>query len=330
MNGLLINFYILDIINQLKIKIMKNITFLLFLMGGVLFAQQPKSFSELSSQNQINEFNGETATIISNGAQGIIATYVAKVLFDIGLDENCSEPTVTYEDFLGGPAGILDCGPIMSSDGDSCYAAGELQSGFQLLSSNGGNTVSIPAGAIGNTDPLAGAITFADYTIVEFTPNIYAVAMDIWENNFPLTDIRVYGESGDLIETIQLNVPVNIQVFFGMIADEPISRIEIQGEQDSGELIGNFYFGATCEALSVNDNILSQLSIYPNPSSDIITINTPSGVEIISINLYDVLGNVVLNQTSNNQINISSLATGIYLLNINTTAGSIAKKIARK
>lgn len=330
MNGLLINFYILDIINQLKIKIMKNITFLLFLMGGVLFAQQPKSFSELSSQNQINEFNGETATIISNGAQGIIATYVAKVLFDIGLDENCSEPTVTYEDFLGGPAGILDCGPIMSSDGDSCYAAGELQSGFQLLSSNGGNTVSIPAGAIGNTDPLAGAITFADYTIVEFTPNIYAVAMDIWENNFPLTDIRVYGESGDLIETIQVNVPVNIQVFFGMIADEPISRIEIQGEQDSGELIGNFYFGATCEALSVNDNILSQLSIYPNPSSDIITINTPSGVEIISINLYDVLGNVVLNQTSNNQINISSLATGIYLLNINTTAGSIAKKIARK
>jgi len=309
---------------------MKNITFLFFLIGGVLFAQQPKSFSELSNQNQINEFNGETATVISNGAQGIIATYVAKVLFDIGLEENCSEPTVTFEDFLGGPAGILDCGPVMSSDGDGCYAAGELQSGFQLLSSNGGNTVSIPAGAIGNTDPLAGAITFADFTIVEFTPNIYAVAMDIWENNFPLTDIRVYGESGDLIETIQVNVPVNIQVFFGMIADEPISRIEIQGEQDSGELIGNFYFGATCEALSVNDNILSQLSIYPNPSSEIITINTPSGVEIISTNLYDVLGNVVINQTTNNQINISSLATGIYLLNINTTAGSIAKKIARK
>ena len=309
---------------------MKNITFLFFLTGGILFAQQPLSFSELSNQNQINEFNGETATVISNGAQGIIATYVAKVLFDIGLDENCSEPTVTFEDFLGGPAGITDCGPIMSSDGDGCYTAGELQSGFQLSSSNGTNTVSIPAGAIGNTDPLAGAITFADYTIVDFTPNIYAVAMDIWENNFPLTDIRVYGESGDLIETIQLNVPINIQVFFGMIADEPISRVEIQGEQDSGELIGNFYFGATCEALSVNDNILSQLSIYPNPSSEIITINTPSGVEIISTNLYDVLGNVVLKQTTNHQINISSLATGIYLLNINTTAGSISKKIARK
>ena len=39
-----------------------------------------------------------------------------------------------------------------------------------------------------------------------------------------------------------------------MIADEPISKIEVQGEQDSGELVGNLYFGATCEALSVNDN----------------------------------------------------------------------------
>ena len=74
---------------------MKNITFLFFLTGGVLFAQQPLSFSELSNQNQTNELNGETATVISNGAQGIIATYVAKVLFDIGLEENCSEPTVT-------------------------------------------------------------------------------------------------------------------------------------------------------------------------------------------------------------------------------------------
>jgi len=60
-----------------------------------MFAQQPQSYLELSNQNQTNEFNGETATVINNNSQGIIATYVAKVLFDIGLEENCSEPTVT-------------------------------------------------------------------------------------------------------------------------------------------------------------------------------------------------------------------------------------------
>lgn len=309
---------------------MKKITLLSFFIGGFLFAQQPQSFTELSNQNQTNESNGQVATVISNGTQGIIDTYVAKALFDIALNDNCSDPTVSFEDFLGGPGAITDCGLTMSSAGDGCYAAGELEEGFVISSSNGLNTVSIPAAGIGNTDPLAGAITFAEFTAVDFTPNVYAVAMDIWENSAPLTDIRVFGESGDLIETLQVDIPVGIQVFFGLIADEPISRIEVQGEQDSGELIGNFYFGATCEALSINDNALSQLSIYPNPSSNVININTPSSVEIISTELYDVLGNVVLRGTDNKEINISNLSTGMYLLNITTNQGSISKKVFRK
>ncbi len=184
---------------------------------------------------------------------GIITTYVTKVLFDIGLEENCSGSTVTYEDFLGGPTEILNCGLTISNAGDGCYDPGELEIGFQISASNGSDTVSIPAGALGNADPLAGAITFAEYTIIEFTPSVYAIAMDLWENNFPLTDIRVFGETGDLIETIQWDVPINTQVFLGMIADVPISKIEIQGEQDGGELIGNLYFGA-CEALPDVDN----------------------------------------------------------------------------
>mgnify|MGYP003781528791 CR=1 FL=1 len=308
---------------------MRKITLFFIFVGGIMFAQQPQSYLELSNQNQTNEFNGETATVINNSSQGIIATYVAKVLFDIGLEENCSEPTVTYEDFLGGPIEILNCGPTMSNAGDGCYDPGELEIGFQISASNGSNTVSIPAGAIGNTDPLAGAITFAEYTVVEFTPNVYAIAMDIWENNFPLTDIRVFGETGDLIETIQVNVPTNLQVFFGMIADEPISKIEVQGEQDSGELVGNLYFGATCEALSVNDNILSQLSVYPNPTNDIVTIKMPLNIEVVSMKLFDVLGNLVLKNANTTRLDVSNLSSGLYLLDITTTVGSITKKIVR-
>jgi hypothetical protein len=217
----------------------------------------------------------------------------------------------------------------MSNAGDGCYDPGELEIGFQISASNGSNTVSIPAGAIGNADPLAGAITFAEYTVVEFTPNVYAIAMDLWENNFPLTDIRVFGETGDLIETIQVNVPTNLQVFFGMIADEPISKIEVQGEQDSGELVGNLYFGATCEALSINDNILSQLSVYPNPTNDIVTVKMPSNIEVVSMKLFDVLGNLVLKNANTSRLDVSNLSSGLYLLDITTTAGSVSKKIVR-
>ena len=236
---------------------------------------------------------------------------------------------MTYEDFLEGPIEIFDCGLTMSNAGDGCYDPGELEIGFQISASNGSNTVSIPAGAIGNADPLAGAITFAEYTVVEFTPNVYAIAMDLWENNAPLTDIRVFGETGDLIETIQVNVPTNLQVFFGMIADEPISKIEVQGKQDSGELVGNLYFGATCEALSINDNILSQLSVYPNPTNDIVTVKMPSNIEVVSMKLFDVLGNLVLKNANTSRLDVSNLSSGLYLLDITTTAGSVSKKIVR-
>ena len=309
---------------------MKKITLLSFFIGGLLFAQQPQSYAELSNQNQANESTGQVATVVVNGAQGIIDTYVAKALFDIALVDNCSDPTVSFEDFLGGPGAITTCGTVMSSAGDGCFAAGELESGFDIQASNGSDTVYIPAGAIGNVDPLAGAGTFAEYTIVNFGPNVFAVAMDLWENNDPSTDVRVYGASGDLIETVTVDVPTNIQVFFGLIADEPISKIEIEGANESGELFGNFYFGATCEALSINDNALSQLSVYPNPSSNVININTPSSVEIISTELYDVLGNVVLKGADSKEINVSNLSTGMYLLNITTNQGSISTKVFRK
>ena len=309
---------------------MRKITLFFMLISGIVLAQQPQSYLELPDQNYTNEFSSETTTVTNNSSQGIIATYVAKVLFDIGIEENCSESTVTYEDFLGGPLEILDCGLTMSNAGDGCYDPGELEIGFQISASNGSNTVSIPAGAIGNADPLAGAITFAEYTIIEFTPSVYAIAMDLWENNFPLTDIRVYGETGDLIETIQWDVPTNLQVFFGMIADEPISKIEVQGEQDSGELVGNLYFGATCEALSVNDHILSQLSVYPNPTNDIVTIKMPPNVELVSMKLFDVLGNLVLKNANLTQLDVSNLSSGLYLLDIITTAGTVSKKIVRK
>jgi len=43
--------------------------------------------------------------------------------------------------------------------------------------------------------------------------------------------------------------------------------------------------------------------------------------------MIDILGNLVLSSKSTKNINVSSLADGVYMLNIKTEIGIVAKKI---
>jgi hypothetical protein len=82
--------------------------------------------------------------------------------------------------------------------------------------------------------------------------------------------------------------------------------------------------------LGVDDNALSQISIYPNPSSDVVNIKVPSSIEITGSALYDVLGKRTGVQVNNGVLDISSLARGVYLLNVETTAGTLTEKIIKR
>ena len=70
---------------------------------------------------------------------------------------------------------------------------------------------------------------------------------------------------------------------------------------------------AACTATNVNETN-SNLTIYPNPVKDVLTIN---GI-YESVDIYDIYGKIVLTSNAKKTINVSSLASGIYMLNINT------------
>jgi len=84
------------------------------------------------------------------------------------------------------------------------------------------------------------------------------------------------------------------------------------------------------DALSVNDNLLSEVSVYPNPASDVINVRVPSGLEIQNVTVYDLLGKDTGLRISNGQININELSRGVYMLNIQTTAGNVTEKIVKR
>jgi len=304
---------------------MKKITLFFMMVSAAAFAQSG-SYLDATPQEPSGNTNG---LAIITQSEGVIDTYDNLTDFNDNLIIFCVDTTLTSEDFTGGPAGITDCGLTISSGGDSCFGAGEIEDGFVTEASNSTTLINIPPGAIGNTDSLIGATTFAEYTIINFDPNVYAVAMDIWENNDPNTEVRIFDAGGTLIETLQVTTPTNAQTFFGFIADEPISKVELQGSNDSGELFGNFLYGAECLIIGVDDNLLSQVSLFPNPATDIVNIQLPNTVEMKSIAVYDVLGKVVVNSATNNQINVSQLNHGVYMVNIETNQGTVTKKIIK-
>ncbi|GHC55742.1 T9SS type A sorting domain-containing protein [Ulvibacter litoralis] len=312
---------------------MKKITVIFLFAFGTTFAQQAESFSEVlsNSSTTVQTTSNQEAVVISggDGAESIIDTYTTLNGFSDAVGDNCSDTTLTSEDFAGGPSGITECGIVISNAGDGCYAAGELELGFDVMASNSTNVISIPGGAIGNVDPLVGANTFTEYTIINFAPDVYAVGMDLWENSDPSVDIRVFGTGGALIDVLTIAVPVGVQTFFGVIADEPITKMEIEGINGSGELFGNFLFGADCGVAGVNDTLLSQVSVYPNPASDVLNVRVPATVEVKNAVLYDVLGKDTGARLVNGSLDIADLARGVYILNINTTAGSLTEKVVK-
>jgi hypothetical protein len=78
------------------------------------------------------------------------------------------------------------------------------------------------------------------------------------------------------------------------------------------------------------DDISEYVSIYPNPASDVLNVQLPNTVEIISANLYDVLGKDTNLQLVNGTINTSNLSRGVYILNLKTDIGSVTQKIVKQ
>jgi hypothetical protein len=83
--------------------------------------------------------------------------------------------------------------------------------------------------------------------------------------------------------------------------------------------------GDACDALlSTLDNELANIfSIYPNPTKDILNLVCEGEMEY-SMSLYNSLGQMLMNtefQSRQNNIDVSALNTGIYMLTIKTKSG---------
>ena len=82
-------------------------------------------------------------------------------------------------------------------------------------------------------------------------------------------------------------------------------------------------------AASVDDIFSSKVSVYPNPATNSVKIT--SSVEINTLEVYNLLGKRIIRTSNvNNDLDVSSLSKGIYILKL-TSGNSVAtKRIVKK
>jgi hypothetical protein len=91
--------------------------------------------------------------------------------------------------------------------------------------------------------------------------------------------------------------------------------------------IDNFVFNATT-ALSVKQNAISGLNMYPNPVKNGNLFITSNSNNAKSVAVYDILGKQVLNtKTSNNAVNVSNLKGGAYIVRITEEGKTDTRKL---
>ncbi len=81
--------------------------------------------------------------------------------------------------------------------------------------------------------------------------------------------------------------------------------------------------------VSIDENGVQNLSIYPNPTSNQWTIDSEDN-EILSIEIYSIQGALIFSETANSKkvrVDASNYVPGMYILKATTTNGIVSKRV---
>jgi Leucine-rich repeat (LRR) protein len=148
----------------------------------------------------------------------------------------------------------------------------------------------------------------------------------VYMYNNSLTSFNIKNGTNNLLQNLSTKLNPNLSCI--LVDDVAYSTTNWPNIDATSTFVAN---DADCTALlSVEENYLNQvLSIYPNPTANSVHIQVPNDVQVEQINVYNVLGQKVNTQFSNNMLNLSKLHTGMYLVTIYTNKGNITKRISK-
>jgi len=137
------------------------------------------------------------------------------------------------------------------------------------------------------------------------------------------TEMQWVDADGNLIE-----IPLGDEgsPFLGMLNGFDFFSADVSTSMYIDEI--NFYGGPF---MGLNDIEVSEISVYPTVSSNVINVSSKSAINSLSV--YNLNGQEVMKlrpNSSSTQINISSLNAGVYILKIQSGNQTTTKKVVVK
>ena len=152
------------------------------------------------------------------------------------------------------------------------------------------------------------------------------VKIDFGLFSIPLIHISGGKEMYDALQTNNvkselISIPVNqhMSYFSGSTAESYNDSILNSSSK--------FMESVFCDITVKNKSIKNIFSVFPNPASDYLTINTNTSIQSLSI--YDSFGKMMLN-TSENNIYVGNFSRGYYFLRIEYKSGTQTQKLMIK
>ncbi len=323
---------------------MKKITLSLSMLL-ISFAALSQSLEAVSNSVAIQTHRDISAVLWdqpSVGGSGIISDYSS--LEDIGvystddfeLTANNSISTITVYGFQNaGTLSTLITGfdvYIYANSGTNTPDSNPSIPGTGLLEIV--NLDPTPGGALTITED-AGSVTFSVDVTAANGGTFSLPAGNYWLVAFPRLNIAPVSDSTNRWNWYDAGVPgngineahlIDPDDVFGLGATEWTSLTDL------GVAFASVAFTIEGDVLGVNENIANLVSVFPNPATSIINIKKASTIDVSSVDLFDVLGKKVgASYNSNNgTVDVSGLAQGVYVLRVNTNAGTLTQKIVKQ
>ena len=87
-------------------------------------------------------------------------------------------------------------------------------------------------------------------------------------------------------------------------------------------------------ALSTSEQLAEKFNLYPNPANGVVNITNAENMLVNQVAIYDIAGKQLSTQNFNNeaeiQLNVENLASGTYMLHLQTKQGTAVKKLVKK